>query len=133
MFVESMMCFKYAWSVLLSLPVTNECRQHGNLQLGEEGGKKRESDDEDVRHRGRDVDPVLPLELGPHASELRLIAVRGLDVIHDVDMDVVQDDARLDQALTFPEDIPEDDTCFRRRDLRINSIKGLSLSFSSSA
>lgn len=41
------------------------------------------------RYRCSDVDAVLPLELSPHASELRFVAICGLDVVHNVDVDVV--------------------------------------------
>ena len=41
---------------------------------------------------GVDVDLVLPLELGLHGPELCLCAVCGLDVIHNVDVDVIEDD-----------------------------------------
>ena len=37
-----------------------------------------------------DADLVLPLELGPHGPELGLSAGGGHDVVHDVDVDVVQ-------------------------------------------
>lgn len=38
---------------------------------------------------------VLPLELGPHGAEGLLAARSGLDVVHDVHVDVVQVDVRL--------------------------------------
>jgi hypothetical protein len=41
---------------------------------------------------GIDVDLVFPLELRPHCPELRLSALRGFDVVHDVHMDVVEND-----------------------------------------
>lgn len=37
-----------------------------------------------------DTDLVLPLELGPHVAEVRVAAGGGLDVVHDVDVDVVE-------------------------------------------
>jgi len=42
---------------------------------------------------GVDGDLVLPLKLGPHRPELRVRAARRHDVVHDVDVDVVQHDA----------------------------------------
>ena len=42
-----------------------------------------------------DIDLILPLKLGPHTSELVFRACGGLDVIHYVDMNVVQDDNLL--------------------------------------
>lgn len=38
------------------------------------------------------VDLILPFEFCPHTSELSFIAVRWLDVIHDIDMYVVEYD-----------------------------------------
>ncbi|KAI3494698.1 hypothetical protein L1887_40514 [Cichorium endivia] len=37
-----------------------------------------------------DVHLVLPLELGPHGAELRLVAVRRRNVVHNVNVDVVE-------------------------------------------
>mmetsp|Transcript_6423 Transcript_6423/g.12463 ORF Transcript_6423/g.12463 Transcript_6423/m.12463 type:complete len:1013 (-) Transcript_6423:147-3185(-) len=45
-----------------------------------------------VRHRRVDRHLVLPLELGPHAAELQERAEGRRDVVHDVDVDVVEDD-----------------------------------------
>ena len=42
---------------------------------------------------GVDGHLVLPLELGPHLAELGVGAVARHDVVHDVDVDVVQHDA----------------------------------------
>jgi len=41
---------------------------------------------------GVDSDLVLPLKLGPHLPELCVGAGRRYDVVHDVNVDVVQDD-----------------------------------------
>lgn len=50
---------------------------------------------------GVDVDLVLPLKLGPHGPELRFCALRGLDVVHDVDVDVIEnDDVGVNTLLT---------------------------------
>ena len=46
-----------------------------------------------VVHVGVDRHLVLPLELGPHLAELRVGARRRHDVVHDVDVDVVEHDA----------------------------------------
>jgi hypothetical protein len=86
-----------------------------------------------IRHLVIHVDPVLPFELGPHAPELRrwlvrkgskgerdylgLITIRRLDVVHNIDVDIVQDNASLGHVGAFPENGAEDDTGFRRRHL----------------
>lgn len=54
---------------------------------------------------------VLPLELGPHGAEGLLAARGGLDVVHDVHVDVVQVDVGLLRGGTVlvddrPEDVP---------------------------
>lgn len=41
------------------------------------------------RHLRVDVDLVLPFELGPHGPELSLAAIGGLDVVHNIDVNVV--------------------------------------------
>ena len=46
----------------------------------------------EIGERRVDRHLVLPLELGPHLPELGLGAGRGHDVVHDVDVDVVEDD-----------------------------------------
>ena len=69
---------------------------------------------DDVRDCGSDVHAILPLELGPHAAELRFVAVSRFDVVHDVDVDVVQDYTRLSQVRALPEDATEDNTSFCR-------------------
>ncbi len=51
-----------------------------------------------IRDCGIDVDPVLPLELGPHAPELRFVACSRFDIVHDVDMDITEDDTCLGGA-----------------------------------
>ena len=63
---------------------------------------------EDIRDRCSDVNTILPFKLSPHAAELRLVAVCGLDVVHDIDVDVVKHNARFCKAGTFPKDISED-------------------------
>ena len=118
MFVAFMTCWRYSLGSLRHDPsVAAKEPLSGNLRDG----------------RG-DVDTVLPLELGPHAPELKsltvsamanellcsgctdllLRAIRRLDVVHDIDVDVVQDDALLCQTRPFPENAAEDDTSFRR-------------------
>jgi hypothetical protein len=47
---------------------------------------------------------------------LSLTTIGRLDVIHNVDVDIVQDHAALREAWTFPEDTSEDDTCLGRGD-----------------
>lgn len=42
---------------------------------------------------GVDSDLVFPLELRPHLTELRVGARRRHDVVHDVDVNVVENDA----------------------------------------
>lgn len=44
----------------------------------------------EIRDIGVDSHLVLPLKLGPHLSELGVIAGSGHDVVHDVDVDVVE-------------------------------------------
>ena len=39
-----------------------------------------------------DVDAVLPLKLSPHTSKLRFVAVGGLDVVHYINVDVIEHD-----------------------------------------
>ncbi len=39
-----------------------------------------------------DVNLILPLKLSPHGPELRLRACGRLDVVHDINMEVVEDD-----------------------------------------
>jgi hypothetical protein len=49
----------------------------------------------------------------PKENYLRFVTVRRLDVIHNIDMDVVQDYARLRHIGTFPQNASKDDTGFR--------------------
>jgi len=42
---------------------------------------------------GVDGDLILPLKLGPHLTELRVVAGRWHDVVHYVDVYVVEHDA----------------------------------------
>lgn len=90
----------------------NEVRNNATL-------RKRKGKVRDERNVGVDVNLVLPLELGPHAPELSLVAVSGLDVVHDVDVNVVEHDRRADLADSLPvvNDVSKDDSRFRRRDL----------------
>jgi hypothetical protein len=46
-------------------------------------------------------------------ANLSFIAVRGFDIIHDVDMDIIQDDAGLRHVRPFPKNRAEDDAGFR--------------------
>lgn len=73
----------------------------------------------DARNVGHHVDLVLPLKLGPHRPELRLVAIRWLDVVHDVDVDVVEDNVARDVrgSGAIVDDVAEDDTRLRRGDL----------------
>ena len=49
---------------------------------------------------GVDVDLVFPLKLSPHGSELCLCALCWFDVVHDIDMYVVEyDHIRVDSLL----------------------------------
>ena len=41
---------------------------------------------------GVNVDLVLPLKLGPHGPELCFGALRRLDVVHDINVDIVEND-----------------------------------------
>lgn len=68
---------------------------------------------------------VLPLKLGPHASELLLGTACRLDVVHDIDVDVVEDYAgRLGRSgrrlgvlvLRFVDDVAKDDAGLGRGD-----------------
>ena len=64
---------------------------------------------------------VLPLELRPHAPELRLCARGGDDVVHDVYVDVVEDDdvPVPRRTLHVVHDVAEDDAVLRRGDLHV--------------
>ena len=55
-----------------------------------------------VRDGSGGIHAILPFKLGPHASELRLVAVRRFDVIHDIDVDIVQHHARFRETLALP-------------------------------
>lgn len=89
----------------------------------------------DLRDGGGDVDPVLPLKLSPHAAELQnrvisktlqkgtktylsFCAVGGLDVVHDINVNIIQDNTLFRHPRSFPQDGTEDDTSLCRRDLR---------------
>lgn len=67
---------------------------------------------------GVDVDLVLPFEFGPHGSELRLRALRRLDVVHDVDVNIVENnDIGVDSLLALVQYVAENDTRVGRRNL----------------
>ena len=73
----------------------------------------------EVCERRVDRHLVLPLELGPHLPELGLVAGRGHDVVHDVDVDVVEDDhvAVGGGRAAVVHNVAEDDPVLRRSDL----------------
>ena len=58
-----------------------------HVGAGQQGGEVRHQ----LRQTGVHRDLVLPLELRPHGTELGLGAGGGHDVVHDVDVDVVED------------------------------------------
>jgi hypothetical protein len=84
--------------------------------------------DSEIRNGSIDVDLILPFEFGPHASELAFRAVRGVDVIQDIDVHVIQNDiVAIARSWTVVEDIAEDDACFRRGhfDSGFNALEGV--------
>ena len=91
-------------------------------------------------HRGTYVTEVVTLTLFSHSNSVHILrnlycrsarrprfietitylglsAVRRLDVVHDINVDVVQDDALLGHSRSFPQDASKDDTSFCRRNL----------------
>ena len=56
------------------------------------GGQEAVEVAHEVRQRRVDGHLVLPLELRPHGAELGLGAGGGHDVVHDVDVNVIEDD-----------------------------------------
>jgi hypothetical protein len=117
MFVDFMTCFKYSRG---SLGRHSKSEKRTGLRV--EGN---------ARYRGADIYPVLPFKLGPHATELGgvgiehcrclhaidstdlgLVAIGWLDVVHDIDVDVIQDDACFRQVRSFPENAAKDDAGF---------------------
>lgn len=46
---------------------------------------------------------------------LRLVTIGWFDIIHDVDVDIIQYNTRFGHARSFPKNTPEDDTSLRRR------------------
>ena len=63
---------------------------------------------------------VLPFELGPHGAELDIGAGGGRDVVHDVDVDVVQDHhAALRVPCGLVHDVPKDGARLGRRHLDV--------------
>ena len=74
----------------------------------------------EVGERRVDRHLVLPLELGPHLPELGLGARGGHDVVHDVDVDVVEDyhvSVGGGRAAVV-HDVAKDDAVLRRCNLR---------------
>lgn len=120
MFVDFMMCFKYSRGSL--------ARQH-ELEIEAMCGVR-------VRHRRGHIDTVFPFELGPHAAELKgnnkqsvsrvyaevdaektclcFCAIGRFDVVHDINMDVAQDDGLLRQIRALPKDASKNHTGLRR-------------------
>ena len=64
---------------------------------------------------------VLPLEFSPHASKHRVAARRGDDVIHDINVHVVQHDDITIGASGLVHDVAEDDSRFGRAHLDARS------------
>ena len=58
---------------------------------------------------------------------LGLGAVRRLYVVHDIDVDVIQNDTLLRHARTLPEDAPENDAGLRRGhlDRRLDALEAV--------
>jgi len=115
-FVAFMTCFKYSRGSLRLL---------GQLVIK---GTVRKND---LRHCGADIHSVLPLKFGPHTSELfssvsigakadkilyylGFVAVRWLYIVHDVDVDVIEDDASFRHVRSFPQDAAKNNASFRR-------------------
>lgn len=107
-----------------------ERKRQSQLDARRELGEERiEEEGRNARDVGVNVDLVLPLELGPHTPELSLVAVSGLDVVHDVDVNVVEHDRRrnLADSLSVVDDVSKDDSGLRRRDLdgRFDGVEGV--------
>ena len=58
---------------------------------------------------------------------LLLGTVCWLDVVHDIDVDIVQNDALLRHSRTLPQDATKDDTCFGRGhlDRRLDALEAM--------
>ena len=52
-----------------------------------------------------DVNPVLPLESGAQTRELCPIAIGRLDLIHDINMDIVQGYTRFAHISSLPKNV----------------------------
>lgn len=71
----------------------------------------------DLQNVGVDIDFVLPLKFSPHAAELGLSAVRRVDIVHDIDMNVVQDDAvAISSTLCVVYNVAKDNASLGGRD-----------------
>mmetsp|Transcript_2161 Transcript_2161/g.8506 ORF Transcript_2161/g.8506 Transcript_2161/m.8506 type:complete len:204 (+) Transcript_2161:964-1575(+) len=64
---------------------------------------------------------VLPLELRPHRAERGVVATRRVDVVHDVDVDVVQHNHVAVRAGGFVHDVAENHPRLRRRNLDVRA------------
>ena len=77
-----------------------------------------------IADRGVHDDLVLPLELDPHLSELVVGAGGRNDVVHDVDVNVIQHDTVPIGLRTadIVDDVPEDDSvlCRGHLDVRLD-------------
>jgi hypothetical protein len=93
----------------------------------------------DVRQTRVNINPILPLKFSPHAPELQsktpksgpfntiqethskpylsLIAIRRLDIIHNINMDIIQNHTTLSHIRALPQDTPKDNTRLGTRDL----------------
>ena len=63
---------------------------------------------------------VLPLKLGPHGAELHVRARCGRDVVHDVDVDVIQHHhSPVPVAAALVDEAAKDGACLRAADLDV--------------
>ena len=109
MFVAFMTCFRYSRGSLYL-----EVNESKKMAMRERGNS---------RHGIVNVDTVFPFELSPHTAELHqeevskwiaetwdenrknylsLVTIRRLDIIHNIDVNIVQYYARLRHVGTFP-------------------------------
>ena len=74
---------------------------------------------------GVDSDFILPLKIGPHLAEFRIRTGSGHNVIHDVDVDVVEHDhiAVRSRASHVVNDISKDDSILSRSHLHTHTDK----------
>jgi hypothetical protein len=101
-----------------SLIVPDRYRQARHL-LQENHRNNRSSS----RDGGIDVDLILPLKFGPHATELSLVAVGGINIVEDVDVDIVEHYAvRVARNVSVVEDVAKDDASLCRRNLKIDDL-----------